>query len=104
MSAMSKVRAATATLVLFSSVACAVNPRPGVVYVGVRPPLARVEVISARPGPAHIWVGGFWTWNAREYVWVPGRWEVPRAGWRRWEPGRWEHERHGWFWVDGRWR
>ena len=106
MSAMSALRSAAATLVLGASVACAANPRAGVgvVYVGNRPPVARVEVISVRPGPAHVWIGGYWAWSARDYVWVPGRWEVPRAGFRRWESGHWEHGRRGWFWVDGRWR
>ena len=106
MSAISTLRGVTTTLALAALVACAANPRPraGIVYVSGRPPVERVEIIPARPGAAHVWIGGYWTWSAREYVWVPDRWEVPRAGFRRWEAGRWVHERHGWFWVDGRWR
>jgi hypothetical protein len=32
------------------------RPRPGVVYVAERPPVARVEVIPAAPGVGFVWI------------------------------------------------
>lgn len=25
--------------------------------------------------PTTVWVGGYWAWDGRVHVWVPGRWE-----------------------------
>ena len=82
----------------------AVRPRAGVVYVTRQPPVARVEVIGVRPGPAHVWIGGHWLWRESDFVWIGGRWEEPRAGFREWAPHRWEHDRNGWYFVEGHWR
>jgi hypothetical protein len=103
---MSKMRAALLALSLAFASGCVVyaRPRPDVVYVVRRPPLERVEVIPASPGPAHVWIAGHWMWRAPEFAWITGRWEVPGAGFRRWEAGRWQHDRNGWFWIEGRWR
>lgn len=92
--------------VLSGAVACAPppRPRPNVVYVVRQPPAERVEVITLRPGAAHVWVGGFWTWRGGDFVWIPGHWEVPRASFREWVPGRWARDRQGWFFIDGHWR
>jgi hypothetical protein len=50
---------------------CTVEERT--VVSGPRPP-DRVEVVTVRPSPAHVWVHG-----------------------------RWEHRPHGWVWIEGRW-
>lgn len=98
--------AVVAAGLLLTSVACATNPQPqtGVVYVRRGPPRPRVEVIEVAPSPAHVWIGGHWGWQEREYVWVPGRWERPAAEYREWVPGRWARDRQGWFWIEGRWK
>jgi hypothetical protein len=94
---------------LIGTVGCAVYvrappPPMGVVFAVREPPPVREEIIIERPGPEHVWIGGYWGWREREYVWVPGRWEVPPRGMRRWEAGRWYHEPRGWFFVEGHWR
>ena len=88
------------------SSACVANPRPrvGIVYVSRQPPVERVEVIAVRPGAAHVWIGGHWTWRDPEFVWISGRWEMPGAGFREWVPGHWARDRFGWYFIDGHWR
>ena len=101
----SQLLRALSIVTLAGAMACAANPRPraGVVYVR-EPPVERVEVIAVRPGPAHIWVAGFWAWRGADFVWIPGHWEQPRVGYRDWVPGRWVHDRFGWYFVEGHWR
>jgi hypothetical protein len=91
---------------LVGSAACAANGRlgVGVVYVSREPPVERVEVVTTRPGPAHVWIAGHWAWRDPEYVWIAGRWEEPRAGFHEWVRGHWDRDRRGWFWVEGHWR
>jgi hypothetical protein len=67
------------------------------------PPAARVEVRGVAPGPAFVWIGGYWAWRSG-WVWTPGSWvrrPHPRAVW---VPGHWDHIRGGWRWTPGRWR
>ena len=80
------------------------RPRVGVVYVGVRPPVERVEVIPAAPGVGFVWIKGFYAYRGAEFVWMPGRYERPVTGMREWVPHRWEHDRNGWYLVEGHWR
>jgi hypothetical protein len=74
------------------------------VYVPVPPPPLVVETAPVPPSPRHVWIGGYHRWDGRTYVWVPGRYEVPRRHYRVWVPGRWAQHRRGYYWVDGRWR
>jgi hypothetical protein len=96
------------TFAVVASTGCASHaqraPRAGVTYVVVDPPPPRRDVIVVRPSSSHVWVDGYWAWRGREYVWTPGRWDLPPRGYRSWVPGRWQRERHGWFWIGGRWR
>jgi YXWGXW repeat-containing protein len=91
---------------LMSATACVagVRPRAGVIYVSRQPPVERVEVISVRPGAAHVWIGGHWDWRESDFIWIGGRWEEPRPGYRTWVPGRWAHDRNGWYFIEGHWR
>jgi len=76
------------------------------VYVKIRPPLPVVKVRPPAPSPAHIWVGGEWTWsrdNSR-YDYRDGYWERPKYRNNRWVEGRWKQTRRGWIWVPGHWR
>lgn len=73
-------------------------------YVQPAPPVRRVEVITRAPGPGFVWVEGYWGWQSRTYVWVPGRWERPPKRHAHWSPGRWRHHDRGWYWVPGHWR
>ena len=79
-----------------------VVPAPEVVVAQPPPPVPR-EVIVASPGPAFVWVPGYWGWQGR-WVWVGGAWRprpYPRAVW---VSGRWVRRGSGWVWVSGRWR
>jgi WXXGXW repeat (2 copies) len=86
------------------AVGCASSPPLGPVYVVDRPPPFRVEVIPTRPGPAYLWVPGYWRRGPGEYVWVTGRYVIPPAHGRAWVPGQWRHNRRGWYFVEGHWR
>ena len=80
--------------------------RPGVVVRVVPPlPVARVEVVAARPGPAHVWVAGHWNWqpDRGEYVWAPGLWAVPATPQHVWVPGHWVAHPDGHEWREGHW-
>ncbi len=73
------------------------------VWVPVGPPAELVEVEGVAPGPAFIWIEGYWAWHSR-WVWQPGHWERrPHAG-AVWERGRWDHDARGWRWHRGHWR
>lgn len=85
-------------MAVLSGIACAAD-----VIVASPPPAARVEVIGVRPSPAHVWVGGHWTWRGK-WVWDGGRWVVPAYRNATWVPGHWDRRGHGWVWVPGHWR
>jgi WXXGXW repeat (2 copies) len=93
---------------LLISTAIAVAPAcaapAGRVYVRVGPPASIVERRIVAPSAAHIWLPGFYRWDGRAYIWVPGRWELPPRARAAWVPGHWVHSRHGWYFVDGHWR
>lgn len=70
-------------------------------YVGARPPAARVEVIpEARPG--YVWAPGFWRWEDGRHIWVDGYYQPARHGYR-WVPDRWEEREHRHYFRPGRW-
>jgi hypothetical protein len=84
--------------------ALAVGSANAQVYVRIGPPPPRREVIVERPSPRHIWVGGYYRWDGRAYVWMPGAWVVPpQPYYHRWVPGHWRETHHGWVWVEGHW-
>ena len=72
-------------------------------YPRVGPPGVRAEVILSRPGPAYIWIAGYWGWRGGGYYWVPGRWAKARPG-RAWVDGRWEQRGRKWAWRRGHWK
>jgi len=74
------------------------------VYVRVGPPRPIAERRVVAPGPRHVWVPGFYRWDARRYAWTPGYWAVPPRARAVWVPGHWVRERRGWYFVGGYWR
>ena len=72
---------------------------------GMPPPRQR-EVVPRSPGPQFVWAQGYWAWDGRGWVWVPGAWLFPPKPRAAWVPGRWERNRRGrgCQWVRGRWR
>ena len=99
-----ELRLLALAIILAVALGCASSPPPGPVYVVDRPPPVRVEVVPTRPGPAYLWVPGYWRRGPADYVWVSGRYVVPPAHRRAWVPGKWHHARRGWYFVDGHWR
>jgi hypothetical protein len=74
------------------------------IVVRVRPPHALVEHRPVRPGPTHVWIGGYHRWDGRAYAWQPGRWEAPPRPHAVWVAPRWEHRGGEYVFVEGRWR
>jgi hypothetical protein len=97
----------TTVLCLFD-VSCVATVRGGGVglWVDIPPPALREEVVIERPGPDHVWVGGFWEWRpaVHNYEWVPGHWARPPHRRAVWVGPRWEHRRRGWYYRPGYWR
>ena len=93
---------------ILASTACglwlAVGTMCAQVVVRVRPPAAIVETRPVRPGPNHIWIGGYHRWDGHAYVWVPGQWELPPRPHAHWVARRWVRRHGGWVMVGGYWR
>jgi len=66
------------------------------------PPRARSEVRTPRPGPNHVWVGGYWERQNEQWAWSAGRWEEPGER-GRWIKPRYHHEKQGYRYEPGRW-
>jgi hypothetical protein len=73
----------------WAAVACAgalpgppLAPQPESAFAPVPypPPAARVETIPRRPTAHAVCVDGQWTWDGRQWVWLPGGWLEPAAG------------------------
>ena len=79
------------------------RPGPGYVIVPQPPPRILVERRPAPPGPAYIWVEGYWHWNGKKYVWSRGRWVRPPRGREVWAPPRYERYEHGHIYRRGYW-
>ena len=78
-------------------------PLGPVVYVDRAPPVAYNEVVTIAPGSGYVWVGGFYGWSGRDYVWNRGYWSLPARGYTRWNAGYWHRDGRGHYWVPGRW-
>ena len=76
------------------------------VYVRVAPPRPVVERVIGRPSPAYSWVGGYYRWSGRAYVWVPGRWTLPPRPLAVWVAPHWDYvpARGSYVFVGGFWR
>ncbi|MCZ2105504.1 MAG: hypothetical protein OZ923_05580 [Comamonadaceae bacterium] len=89
---------------------CAVVPVPasapvasGEIYAPVAPPPPQYEVVPAVPFPGAVWIGGYWNWEGRRHVWVPGRYVRPRPGYH-WQASRWVQRPNGsWSLRAGGW-
>ena len=84
--------------------AIAVGSANAQVYVRVGPPPVVIEHPGPRPGPHHVWVGGYHRWDGNRYVWVSGTYAVPpQPYYHRWVPGHWRNTPRGYIWIEGHW-
>jgi len=83
--------------------ACPPPPPVGVTYVPNGPPPMRSEVVVASPGPAYVWVPGYWNWGGSDYIWVGGGWHHPPHDGAAWRAPRWRHASQGWYLEHGGW-
>lgn len=70
------------------------------------PPPARVE---APPPPLPfgewVWRSGHWTFEGREYIWVPGEYVRRPIRGEHWIAGYWAQDAHSaWVWIPGHWQ
>lgn len=77
---------------------------PVEIVVTKGPPPVRIEKIPARPGPQHIWVSGYWMWEADAYVWLPGAWILPPEPAAVWVPPRFERRSGVSIFISGYWK
>jgi hypothetical protein len=80
--------------------------------IGHPPPAPRLYRVPVQPGPAYVWVEGYWYPRGRHYAWHNGYWTLPPytdAYWvapyysgGRYFAGRWEGRR-GRLFHDHRW-
>jgi hypothetical protein len=85
---------------VFVALSGAAVAQPG--YPPIPPP--RMEPVPPLPHGAYIWRPGYWRWNGRAYLWVPGRYLIRQPGWHEWVQGRWVMRGGGWVWIDPYWR
>jgi hypothetical protein len=78
----------------------------GTVVAPVAPPPPRAEMPPSPP-PRHEhydWQPGYWRWNGRAYVWVPGHYAQRPHRMAVWVPGHWQRRQGGWIWIPGHWQ
>jgi hypothetical protein len=68
------------------------------------PPPPPIERYGPPPHPGWAWRGGFYRWDGRRYIWVPGYWVRPPRPAAVWVPGHWVAGPRGWYYVPGHWR
>ncbi|MBS0225066.1 MAG: YXWGXW repeat-containing protein [Proteobacteria bacterium] len=78
-------------------------PPPEVVEViAPLPPPPRIVEELPPPRPGFIWARGYWHWDGRRYVGMPGHWEAVRPGYHYVHP-HWEQRNDGWHLRVGVW-
>jgi hypothetical protein len=103
-----RIAAFAVALTMMGSVLAFTPPASAYVRAGVRvyaplPPL-RHEVVVVRPGPRHVWVPGYWSWENRSYAWVPGTWILPPYPRAVWVGPRVIYRHRHPFYYGGYWR
>ena len=68
------------------------------------PPPLQVEVQPAAPAPQMVWVPGYWQWDGARFVWIAGRWDLPRSQGATWQAPSWRPGSRGAVFVPGRWQ
>ncbi len=86
--------------------ACAGSPTPSFNGLSMVPPPDPVpEEKLLADDPVHeIWVPGYWSYDGRDFSWVPGRLTVRPNPTAVWSNDRWERRGYGWAHVGGYWQ
>jgi WXXGXW repeat (2 copies) len=79
------------------------SPAGEEVVVTDAPPAPVTEVITVRPGPAYVWIGGCWIWR-NQWVWERGHWALPPRHGAVWVAHRYVYRGGRHIWVRGGWR
>lgn len=77
---------------------------PVEIIVKAAPPALRVETRSAPPSERHVWVAGYWVWEANAYVWTPAIWLLPPEPAAIWVAPRHEQRSGVTIYISGFWR
>jgi hypothetical protein len=78
------------------------SPAYGPSIYGPRTYVAPRSSIVVAPR-AHVWVPGYWGYNAGARVWIGGSWAYPPyAGWV-WVSPQWTWNGYQWVWSTGYW-
>jgi hypothetical protein len=76
------------------------------VSIGIRigpPPRARVERVVRQPGPAYVWVPGYWYPAGNHYKWHNGYWTLPPYAGAQWIAPRYEGQQfYNGYWQGAR--
>jgi len=90
-----------ATLVLAGSLAACTVPMAA--PPPVPPPQEEVKPLPPLSAEVQIWRPGFWEWDGRGYVWVPGEFQLRGTHSGLFQPGHWQQSQGGWVWQTARW-
>jgi hypothetical protein len=86
----------------------AVAARPPTTMVvtefGAAPPPLIAETVVVSPGPAYVWVPGYWRWYGHGWGWVRGAWVIPPHRRAVWVEGGWGRRFGRTIWIEGHWR
>ncbi len=77
---------------------------PTEVVVHEAPPPPVVERMTVTPGPAFVWVRGFWFWDNGHWTWERGHWVRPPRRSAVWVPPRYIHRGGSYVIIRGYWR
>ena len=81
-------------------------PPPGAIIAPGPPPPPQVEAVPPPPGPpgVMIWQPGYWRWDGRAYVWMPGVYVHRPRRHAVWIAPHWVPGPYGYVWEPGHWR
>jgi hypothetical protein len=68
------------------------------------PPAPLSDPRGPPPGPAAVWIDGYWQWSDGAFAWVPGQWaDPPGHPPYTWIAARWTSDERGWTFHEPCW-
>ena len=80
---------------------------PSPIYVGMAnvPPPVNSDEIHAVPDPrTQVWRPGHWSYENRQFLWVPGEMMQRPSATAVWSPDQWQRRMYGWVFIPGYWQ